>query len=150
MVPIVRTMTNTNTIQNTPELLDRAFFMGMASFRRGGMRAPAADVAYMALVAELRRPGTSEGFRAGSELADKFLKGWDHANLTAPMPPEADTITERSTTAEKTHFRGNPKFGRTTTLKAANGAVLLVVMGDVPRRMIFAQWAEKNQTAVVS
>ena len=137
-------MTNTNTITNSPELLNRAFFLGMDAFKRGALRAPAADVAYMQLVRELARPGTSEGFRAGSELADQFLKGWDHANLTAPMAPDAGTITERSTTAEATHFRGNPKFGRTTTLKAANGAVLIVVMGAVSRRDAFRAWQNEQ------
>ena len=34
---------------------------------------------------------------------------------------------------EKTYFRNNPNFGRTTTLKDVNGKVLVVLMGSITK-----------------
>lgn len=42
-------------------------------------------------------------------------------------------------TIQKTHFRNDPRFGRTTTL-LKNGVVVLVLMGVVPKHAIVAQY----------
>lgn len=53
---------------------------------------------------------------------------------------ETNNTTTRTTRIEKTYFRNNPRFGRTTTL-IVNGVAVLETMGISTKRQMVKQWA---------
>lgn len=72
----------TPTRQEVTEVFNRARLLGAAAFARGANRVPALD-------AELRARMASERYQIGDARCiarlDGWLRGWDEANLAAPV-----------------------------------------------------------------